>query len=243
MPWTAFIDGGSRGNPGPAACGVVLYNEQNKVVFAGGFFLGKLTNNQAEYHGLLSALDLFARAKAKDIAIQSDSELLVRQINGQYRVKSPDLRPLFEQAQDRLSQFTHWKIGHILREGNDQADALANRAMDNVRDVVAVDEKGLMPAGTARVKAPEKSSGPQTIQVAAMRGADGTACPANIKRGQTFIFGAVTPAGLCVDGCAAVIEAVLALQGADELDASSSITPKCQRAGCGAVFEVRPAKE
>lgn len=243
MPWKAFIDGGSRGNPGPAACGVVLQDERGKVVFAGGFFLGKLTNNQAEYRGLLAALDLFARAGAKEIAIQSDSELLVRQINGQYRVKSPDLRPLFEQAQNRLSQFKDWKIGHILREGNAQADALANRAMDKVRDVVAVDEKGLMPAGTARLKPPTPASGPRNIEVAVMRGADGKGCPANIKRGQTFSFSAVTPEGLCVDACAVVIEAVLALQGTDELDASSSITPKCQRAGCGAVFEVRSVRE
>lgn len=247
MPWKAFIDGGSRGNPGPAGVGVVLQDERGKVVFAGGFFLGRLTNNQAEYRGLLAALDLLGRAGAKEISVTSDSELLVRQINGQYKVKSPDLRPLFEEAQSRLARFDDWEVKHILREGNVQADALANRAMDQKRDVVAVDELGLMPKTAVRApvtKAIGHDLTGRAIDVNVVRGAESKVCPARMKRGQTFVFTAITPVGLCVDACAVVIEAVLALQSTDpdQLNETTSITPRCQRPDCGAVFEVRPGR-
>src|SRR5580765_4499812 len=113
MTWTAHIDGGSRGNPGPAAAGVVIRNDAGQTVLAAGFFLGRTTNNQAEYQGLLHALESLHRAAAKQVQIVSDSELMVRQINGQYKVKSPDLKPLYEEAIGALRTL-QWQIRHTL---------------------------------------------------------------------------------------------------------------------------------
>ena len=149
MAWTAFIDGGSRGNPGPAAAGVHITDSSGSVQFAGGFFLGHKTNNQAEYHGLIKALELLTTAKADSIEIVSDSQLMVRQINGQYRVRSPVLLRLFDQARGQLDQFDRWKMRHVRREQNTSADELANRAMDDGADVVRTDPLGLAHAGTA----------------------------------------------------------------------------------------------
>ncbi len=242
MPWTAYIDGGSRGNPGPAAAGVEFTDDRQKIVFAGGFFLGRLTNNQAEYRALLTALDLLARANAKSIEIVSDSELLVRQITGQYRVKSPDLRPLFMEAQPRLAAFIHWAIRHVLREENARADRLANQAMDAKRDVIVVDTLGLAPARAVEPdQAPTQAPGSRTVEVRVIRAPDRRACPAGIRRGQSYLFTTVTP-NICVEAAQAVIDAVLALQSMDSEGPGevTPLTPRCGKIGCGAIFEVRP---
>ena len=147
MAWTAHIDGGSRGNPGPAAVGVHLADPTGAPVFAAGFSLGRKTNNQAEYQGLLTALEMLGRAHADEIEVVSDSELLVRQINGEYRVKSPILKPLFDQARLLLGGFRQWRVRHVLREYNVKADALANRAMDARADVIEHDPLGLAADG------------------------------------------------------------------------------------------------
>ena len=136
-----YIDGGSRGNPGPAGVGVMLqWDDQPDPFHEAGYFLGEATNNFAEYQGLIKALDRATAANAKSLDIRSDSQLLVRQINGQYRVKSPNIKPLYTQAIQHLRQFENWTITHIYRDKNKRADQLANMAMDAIDDVIVIDD-------------------------------------------------------------------------------------------------------
>ena len=126
----AHIDGASRGNPGPAAYGVVLRRPDGRLLGELKKYVGRTTNNVAEYYALIAALD-YARAHGiRKLRVRSDSELLVRQMQGRYKVKSPDLRPLHERAR-RLSQgLAHFSIEHVPREQNREADRLANEALD-----------------------------------------------------------------------------------------------------------------
>lgn len=133
------IDGGARGNPGPAGAGVVVQREDGTLIHEGAYFLGHQTNNAAEYHALIRGLQRAARCGDQPISVCSDSELLVRQITGEYRVKSPKLAQLFEQAQMLLLKVSCWKVQHVRREANKRADELANLAMDRERDVVVYD--------------------------------------------------------------------------------------------------------
>ncbi|MCK4626929.1 MAG: ribonuclease HI family protein [Phycisphaerae bacterium] len=132
------IDGGARGNPGPAGAGVVIKTaDDGTVLFEGGFFLGKATNNVAEYHGLQEALAAADKLQADVVEVLSDSELLVRQMNGQYRVKNAGLKPLFERACRLRKKFSSFTIRHVRREENTAADKLANQAINlkqNVED-------------------------------------------------------------------------------------------------------------
>jgi len=135
---TAHVDGGSRGNPGPAAAGVVLTDEADSAaVFEGGFYLGRATNNVAEYRGLLEALRAARRLAAREVTVVSDSELLVRQMNGQYRVRNEALQPLHAEAAELAATFTRCTFRHVRREHNRRADELVNEALDargNVED-------------------------------------------------------------------------------------------------------------
>jgi len=136
---TGYIDGGARGNPGPAAAGVVLRADDGTILHAGGYYLGRATNNVAEYKGLLHALEAAAALEADELEIVSDSELLVRQLNGQYRVKNAGLRPLFDEAKKLAGRFARFSIRHVRREDNKDADGLVNQAIDarkNVEDAV-----------------------------------------------------------------------------------------------------------
>jgi ribonuclease HI len=126
----AHIDGGSRGNPGPSGYGVVIEDEAGRPVAELGEFLGKQTNNYAEYSGLLAALSYALKHGYKALKVVSDSELLVKQIRGQYKVGSPALKPLYDQAMRMVSQLEFFEITHVLREKNRDADRLANLAMD-----------------------------------------------------------------------------------------------------------------
>lgn len=125
-----YIDGGSRGNPGDSAFGVFARDGESRPVAAFGRFLGTMTNNQAEYSGLLAALEWAREEDVQELHVMSDSLLMVRQMNGQYRVKSPKLKPLFEDAKRRAGKFPRFVIEHVRREGNVEADRLANLAMD-----------------------------------------------------------------------------------------------------------------
>jgi ribonuclease HI len=126
----ANIDGGSRGNPGPASYGVVVRDAQGEIVAKLKKYIGRATNNVAEYYGLIAALD-YAQAHAiRALHIESDSELLVKQMRGQYKVKSEELRPLFERAKKMSVTFDSFGINHVYREQNQDADALANEALD-----------------------------------------------------------------------------------------------------------------
>ena len=137
------IDGGARGNPGPAATGVVIHDaDDDAPIHEAGYFLGKTTNNVAEYSGLIHALEIAARLKAASLDIYSDSQLMVRQINGQYRVKNQGLKPLFAKARRLLDGFDRWTITDVRRERNTRADELANLAMDLGRDVVEFSAEG-----------------------------------------------------------------------------------------------------
>jgi len=129
-------DGGARGNPGPAAAGVVVRDaEDGQVVHQKGIFLGKATNNVAEYRGLLVGLEFAAGMKADEVTVKSDSELLVKQMNGEYRVKNETLKVLFEQANDMVRAFDSCTFQHIPRGQNKEADRLVNRAINLKRDI------------------------------------------------------------------------------------------------------------
>lgn len=127
---TAFCDGGARGNPGPSGYGVFIQNENGEKLAELNQFLGIRTNNYAEYSGLLAALEFALRYDHPRLRVISDSELMVKQIKGQYKVKSPDLRPLYEEAKRRIAGLESFHIQHVLRNKNKEADRLANQAMD-----------------------------------------------------------------------------------------------------------------
>ncbi|MGA2094322.1 MAG: phosphoribosylglycinamide formyltransferase, partial [Sedimentisphaerales bacterium] len=131
----AYIDGGSRGNPGPAAAAYVLTDEQGRQLEAKAFFIGEATNNVAEYTAICRAMEGARALGAKRIAIYSDSELLVKQLKGQYKVKSDNIRPLFAKAVEMLDEFESGDITHIVREKNKRADELVNRALDLEQDI------------------------------------------------------------------------------------------------------------
>ncbi|KAA6461249.1 ribonuclease HI family protein [Acidobacteria bacterium AB60] len=127
---TAHCDGGSRGNPGPAGYGAVLEDGQGRVVARLSEFLGVQTNNYAEYSGLLACLKWALQHGHKRLRLISDSELMVKQMKGQYKVASPSLRPLWEEAKQLARQLERFEMSHTLRGGNKEADRLANEAMD-----------------------------------------------------------------------------------------------------------------
>ncbi len=126
----AYCDGGSRGNPGPAGFGVYIQDSAGRVLAELSEYLGARTNNFAEYSALLAALDFAITNGHRSLRVISDSELMVKQMKGQYRVNSPELRPMYEEAKRRVSQVDHFQIQHVLREKNRHADRLANLAMD-----------------------------------------------------------------------------------------------------------------
>lgn len=128
--YRANVDGGCRGNPGPAAYGVVIRDPRGEVVTKLKKYIGRGTNNVAEYYGLIAALDYAQAHGIRALRVESDSELLVKQMRGHYKVKSPELRPLFEQARKMAASLESFGIEHVYREQNAEADRLANEALD-----------------------------------------------------------------------------------------------------------------
>ena len=128
--FTAHCDGGSRGNPGPSGYGAVVEDPAGRVVARLSEFLGIQTNNYAEYSGLLAVLKWSIQNGAKRLRVVSDSELMVKQMQGKYKVASPVLRPLYEEARKLSQQIEGFEMRHTLRGGNKDADRLANEAMD-----------------------------------------------------------------------------------------------------------------
>lgn len=126
----ANIDGGARGNPGPAAYGVVVRNEKGEVLAELSEYLGLQTNNYAEYSGLLAALDYAVGQKYPSMKIFSDSELLVRQMQGRYKVNNSTLQELFARAKSLVRKLEFFEIEHVLRERNKEADRLVNQVLD-----------------------------------------------------------------------------------------------------------------
>jgi ribonuclease HI len=141
----AHSDGGARGNPGPAGYGVVIQDQAGRKVAQLSEYLGHQTNNFAEYQGLIAALEYAIEHGPKALKLISDSELLVRQIKGIYKVKNPTLKDLHGRAQELIAQLDWFSIGHALREHNTEADRLANQAMDKGTGRSA-DRVGLAPS-------------------------------------------------------------------------------------------------
>jgi ribonuclease HI len=152
----AHIDGGARGNPGPAGFGVVIEDEMGRPVAELSEFLGRQTNNYAEYSALLAALSYAIKHGFKALKVISDSELLVKQINGEYKVSSPALKELNAQAMKLIDQLECFDIKHVLREKNQEADRLANLAMDRATGIVRPPSA---PTGSKLVRLPREVSG------------------------------------------------------------------------------------
>jgi len=146
----AHCDGGSRGNPGPAGYGAVIEDQNGRVLARLSEYLGKRTNNYAEYSALLGVLAWCLENKQPRLRVVADSELMVKQMQGKYKVNSPDLRPLWEEARRRASKLEKFEIAHTLRGGNKEADQLANDAMDR--------GMGRAPASDSPASAPRPAS-------------------------------------------------------------------------------------
>ena len=125
--WT---DGAARGNPGPAGIGAILKSSSGEVLYTGSEYLGHTTNNVAEYRAVLLGLKGALEHGVRRLEVRADSELLIKQLKGEYRVKSPGLRPLYEEAKRLLTRFVSVKLTHVRRELNGEADRLANQGID-----------------------------------------------------------------------------------------------------------------
>ena len=173
--YTANIDGAARGNPGPAAYGVVIRRPDGGTHESLGKYIGRTTNNVAEYYALIAALDYAAASGIKRLRVYSDSQLIVNQIKGLYKVKHPDLRPLHERAKKQAATLEAFTIQYVPREQNRDADDLANAALDST--------DGVKPAyGSAPAKAASTVSPP--------RPAKGLLSLEDLHVGQKFTSGA-----------------------------------------------------
>jgi probable phosphoglycerate mutase len=175
--FTAHCDGGSRGNPGPSGYGAVIEDTQGRTVARLSQFLGVQTNNYAEYSGLLAVLQWAIENGAKRLRVVSDSELMVKQMKGQYKVKSPGLVPLWEEAKRLAARLDRFEMRHTLRGGNKEADRLANEAMD----------KGMGKTASQQVSGPAS----QLAQRAAPPAAARPAQPATAKPTRQILEGYV----------------------------------------------------
>ncbi len=244
MALIIHVDGGSRGNPGPAGAGVVIQAEDGTRILEAGYFLGEQTNNAAEYHALIRALERARRCGDQPIAVRSDSELLVRQITGQYKVRNAKLAGLFEQVQLLLLKVGCWRVEHIPREQNRRADELANLAMDRERDVIVyeVERDGAMlppapsgaaalPAAAAPVATPPAGPGESATGEVETPGpagggmaravrvvpvvSPGRGCPIGGCPTEPFTVSGTLPGGLCVYAAHAIVPTLLAIQNTE----------------------------
>jgi ribonuclease HI len=127
------VDGGSRGNPGPAAAAAVVYGPDGEVLDEAATTIGRVTNNVAEYRGLLLGIERAHALGATEVDLVNDSELVAHQVNGRYKVKHPDMKPLHAQTLEALQGFDRWTLRPVRRELNEAADALVNQALDAQR--------------------------------------------------------------------------------------------------------------
>jgi ribonuclease HI len=164
----AHSDGGARGNPGPAGYGVVIEDQSGRKVAQLSEYLGHQTNNFAEYQGLIAALEYAIEHGPKALKLISDSELLVRQIKGIYKVKNPTLQDLHGRAKELIVQLEWFSIGHALREHNQEADRLANAAMDKGMGRGAIAQRSAravpQPASTAASNSALQTQGQQEFE-------------------------------------------------------------------------------
>jgi ribonuclease HI len=133
MKVVVHVDGGARGNPGPAAAAAVLSSPDGEVLDEAAETIGHATNNVAEYRGLLLGLERAKRLGATEVDVINDSELVAHQVTGRYKVKHPDMKPLHAQALTALGDFERWSIRPVPRSANADADALVNQALDGER--------------------------------------------------------------------------------------------------------------
>ncbi len=133
MHLIAYADGASRGNPGPAAYGAVLCDADDAELDAWGLPIGRATSNVAEYHGAIAAVEAALERGAATLELRLDSELIVRQLEGRYRVRNQQLKPLFKQLTTLIERLESFQVAHVYRERNTRADALANDALDRRR--------------------------------------------------------------------------------------------------------------
>ncbi|MBN8867494.1 MAG: ribonuclease HI family protein [Solirubrobacterales bacterium] len=124
------VDGGARGNPGPAAIGIVIRDADGNVLEDHGETIGQATNNVAEYKALIWGIERAVELGADELELRGDSELVVKQMLGQYKVKHPDMKPLNARAKESLAKLSSWSISHVRREQNAEADKLVNQALD-----------------------------------------------------------------------------------------------------------------
>ncbi len=143
-----YTDGGSRGNPGPAAAGFVIMDNNANTLVARGLFLGETTNNVAEYTAVVNALTAAKELDAGQVKLFADSQLLVRQLNGQYKVKSRNLKDLYKQSMQLLCFFDSWQVTHISRDKNTAADRLVNLAIDKKAAIDKTPKRGKKPVKT-----------------------------------------------------------------------------------------------
>lgn len=242
MDLQIHIDGGARGNPGPAGAGVVLARGDGSPLLEVGYYLGRVTNNVAEYTALLRALESAEQMGAKRLDIASDSELLVRQINGEYRVRNEGLKDLFAEACDRLSRFSQWRLRHVRREANARADELANLAMDAGEDVVVLDRRGAgngksvqsTTNGAAARTRKSHSSAVHEVHVRCVQPPSEEVCPSPCSADAIYSFTNATPAGICIHAAPTILQAVFAAR-----DGSGKQEVTCARKGCRARFVVQ----
>lgn len=185
----AHCDGGARGNPGPAGFGVYIQAEDGTVLAELSEFIGVKSNNVAEYSGLLASLDYALQNGYARLRVVSDSELMVKQIKGQYKVASPDLRPLYEEAKRRIARLQGFKIEHALRAKNKHADRLANLAMDR--------GMGRAPAAVPPWVAPEKAREATPARAIAYPNAE-KMVRGFVKDGVVHLLGGELPEGVFV---------------------------------------------
>jgi len=157
----AHCDGGSRGNPGPAGFGAVIEDQNGRILARLSEYLGKRTNNYAEYSALLAVLAWTLEHRHTKLRVVADSELMVKQMQGKYKVNSPDLRPLWEEARRRANKLERFEIAHTLRGGNRDADRLANEAMD--RGMGRAPTAELSSSRTATRPSPQKPPQPRQV--------------------------------------------------------------------------------
>lgn len=255
------VDGGSRGNPGPAGAGVVIAWEDGRLIHEAGYFLGTQTNNGAEYHACIRALQRAQRCGPQPLHVHSDSELLVRQVTGEYQVKNPNLEALYHQVQLLLLKAPRWQFKHVPREKNRRADQLANMAMDAGADVIVFDADATDP--------PEPPSSPPTpVQPIAPRQTESAAaqpvvppsdasrrvvveiarqpspgcCPAERFAALQYVVDAVLPGGWCLHAAQTFLPTILAMRNTQpqEFAAIPAMTLHCIRGGCDARFRILP---
>ena len=258
-----YVDGGSRGNPGPSGAGVVIATDAGARIHEAGYFLGRQTSNAAEYHAVIRALTRAARCGAQPLHVFSDSELLVRQITGQYEVKSPRLTHLYRQVQVLLLRVKNWSFRHIRREENQLADQLANLAMDRGADVVVfdadegIDDTSLLPPAAppesseessapapAAAVAPPIGAGERAVRVVLAKPSPEGVCAAGVPELREFTVQTALPAALCVYAAQALLPTLLAMLNTqpEEFTAVPTMTVRCNRAGCGATFHLSPVR-